>query len=132
MKHEPVILPTISAVTTTGTGGVDQNGKPVNGVSGDINATNADKVLLCISGPATVGITNPMANTETVLIYTVSSTGGAVPVYNQSGTQAQLTGATGAVVSSILLEGGFIYRLVKTATAAAIGVDAYLKPRGGP
>jgi hypothetical protein len=53
--------------------------------------------------------------------------GGLVPVYNAAGTQAQLTGATGAVVSSILLEGGFIYALVKTATGAAVGVDAYFK-----
>lgn len=132
MKHEPCILPTIAQVTTT-SNVIDANQHPLSGVSADINATEADWVLLLISGPATGGITNPMGNGETVLIYAVSSTGGATPVYPAPGgsTQSQLTGATGAVISSLWLEGGVIYRLVKSATAAAIGVDYYMKPRQG-
>lgn len=124
MKHEPVIMPTTAAVTTT-SNVLDANGKPLNGVSADFNATEEDKVLFLVSGPATGGIVNPLGAAETVLIYTVNSTGGAVPVYDSTGAQAQLK----ATLSSILLEGGFIYRLVKTATVAAAGVDASLKPR---
>lgn len=124
MKHEPIILPTTAAVTTSAGGaGYDSNNRPISGGSVDCNATLADKVLVVLSG------VTPLANTETVLIYTRNSQGALVPVYTAPGstTQAQLTGATGAVISSIVLEGGFIYAFVKSATAAASGVDVYFK-----
>ena len=120
MKHEAVILPTTAAVTTT-SAVVDANRVPINGVSADVNATEADKVEFVLSG------VQPLGAAETVLIFTVSSTGANVPVYDQSGAQAQLKNT----LNSIMLEGGLIYRLVKSATVAASGVDVYLKPRTG-
>jgi hypothetical protein len=81
--------------------------------------------LFVVNGPATGGIVNPLGAAETVLIYTVCSNGFMVPVYDSAGVQAQLK----AAASSVMLEGGFIYRLVKTVTAAPAGVDVYLKPR---
>lgn len=110
------IPPTTAAVTTTPTG-----------PNQDIDATEADKVLLVINGPVTGGIVNPLGAAETVSIYSVDVAGNAVPVYDQTLAQASLK----AALSSILLEGGFYYRLVKTATAASIGVNFHLKRAQG-
>ena len=120
MKHEPVILPTTDAVTTVSPATI----APVSGVATDINATEEDKVLLVLSGPATGGIVNPPAVAETILVF-VPSTTGNVPVYDSAGVQAQLN----STKLSVMLEGGFIYRLVKTSSIAAFGCDVYLKPR---
>ena len=125
MKHETVIQPTTNAVTTTSAVTDPVTRVALSGVSADVNATEEDKVLFVVNGPATGGIVNPLAGAETVLIYVVSSNGSMVPVYDNAGVQAQLNNAA----SSVMVEGGFIYRLVKTVTAAVAGVDVYLKPR---
>lgn len=118
MKHEPVIRSTALAVTTT-SAAYTPEGRPINGVSADINATEADKVLV---------YTDPvLAGAETVSINTVAASGALVPVYNAAGAPAVLV----AALQSIMLEGGFIYRLVKSVTASPTAVECYLKPRQG-
>jgi len=98
------------------------------------NATEADKIVVCTN-------TNALGNGETVLVSVVNAAGGTTPLYytgqsspvlqTSTPVQVQLTGATGAVVLSVVLEGGFIYSFTKTATASAVGVDVMVKPRVG-
>jgi len=105
MKHEPLILPTTAADGTTVAD------------TKQLNTTEADKVLILA--------TAALAGAEVVNLFVFSSANTLVPVYNGAGTQAQLNATT----QSIMVEGGFIYGVQKSATAGATGVDYYLKPR---
>lgn len=97
--------------------------------NGELDATEADKVLLIASGSG-------LATTETVLIYTRNTTSvagigggptGTTPVYDVTGAAAKLS----ASLQSVQLEGGYLYVFVKSATAGACGVDYAIKPRQG-
>ena len=92
---------------------------PVTGAVANtqFNATDADKVTFAWNGVA------PTA-ADAVLIYEATSTG-RVPVMIAAGTQATLT----ATIQSIVLEGGVLYIVDKSITAAATGIDVITKPR---
>ena len=85
------------------------------------NATEADKVIFAVSGTA-------LGAAEVVTFSIANTTAGKTPIYNAAGTQVSLTPA----LQSVMLEGGFVYVLDKSITAAASGVDVNIKPRIGP
>lgn len=118
MKHETVIFPTLAGVTTTSNVTDPVSGKPLNGISADVNATEEDQVEV---------YTQPVLGAgETVGIFIPSASGGLVPAQNAAGTGTALLDATH---QSVLLPGGMIYRFVKAATVALTSVEVYLKPR---
>lgn len=119
MKHETVIQSIAGAVTTTSAAyTTDGAEKPLNGISADVNATEADLVEF---------YTTPVLGAaETVAIDIVSPSGALIPA-------STITGVTPAILDathqSILMPGGPIYRLVKGVTAAPTEVGYYFKPR---
>jgi hypothetical protein len=116
VKHETLILATAGAVTTT-SAVTDVNGKPINGVSADLNGTECDQAEV---------FTNPvLAGAETVGVFIVSASGGLVPARDVSNAPAVLD----ATHQSVLLPGGPIYRFVKAATVSPTSLEVYLKPR---
>ena len=77
-----------------------------------------DKVIFATSN-------NALATTETFSFWITNSSGGWTPVYNAAGTQQQLT----ASIQSVELEGGMLYGVTKSTTAAAVGLDSNSKSR---
>ncbi len=66
---------------------------------------------------------------ETVSVMLPRTSSSAIPLYDPAlGTPVQLT----STLESVVLPGGFLYRIDKTATAAATGVEVQFKPRIGP
>lgn len=99
-----------------------------------INTNEVDEITVCIN-------TNVLANLETILVSVFDSASTARPYYwtyrnspqaiTATPVQAQLTGATGATIFSLVLPGGPLYLFTKTATASAVGMDVFVKPRNG-
>lgn len=119
MKHETVILATSLAVTTTSAAySTDGAEKPLNGISADVNATEADAVEFYSSPVLGAG--------ETVTINIVSAGGALIPARDLSlGVPAILD----PTHQSVLVPGGMIYRLVKPVTVAPTEIGYYFKPR---
>lgn len=85
------------------------------------NATESDKVLFAVNGVA-------LTASDAITFSVANSTNGKTPVYNAAGTQVTL----GPTLQSVMLEGGFLYIIDKSVTAAASGLDVSIKPREGP
>lgn len=112
---------TIGGLNNTGPGMSAQT----TTVTGELDTTEYDKVLICTGGSG-------LAAAETVLIYTRHPDGtsaigggpnGTVPVYDSAGNAAKLT----ATLQSIMLEGGWLYVLVKSVTAGNCSVNFAFK-----
>jgi hypothetical protein len=87
----------------------------------DLNTTEDDKCWLYV--------TAALGAAETVDVYLPTTNGTRVVAIDpRLGTAYQLTTA----VPSILLEGGTVYQIRKSATVGATGVDVQHKPRQGP
>lgn len=85
----------------------------------DYDATEKDKVIVMTTAALGVG--------ETVTLLLPNTAGGTTPVYDSTGAAATLKNG----LNSLLLEGGFLYRFVKSVTAGSVGVDICEKPRQG-
>jgi hypothetical protein len=116
---------TVGGLNNAGPGMTPQ----LTAVTGEFDATECYKIILMASGSG-------LAAAETVSIY-VCNTGTTVIAGGPAGTTpycnlgaaaaAQLT----ATLQSMILEGGFLYRFVKSITAGSCGVDIMIKPRQG-
>lgn len=78
----------------------------------DFDATEYDKIVVMTN-------TNALTAAETVTILFPTTANGTTPVYDSTGTAASLKSG----LNSVELEGGFLYRFVKSVTASAVGVD---------
>jgi hypothetical protein len=123
MKQETCILPTIAAVTTTSAVIDPVTQKPLNGISADINCTEADVVAIYAVPALGVG--------ETVGIFLTDPSGTNInlaALFNPNTNAAFLLDNTH---QSQVIPGGFLIRLVKSGTAAPTGIYYAFKPRTG-
>lgn len=119
MKHEVVCIAQLGGFTTTSNAyTTDGAEKPLNGINADVNATEADLVEF-YTAPV-------LGGGESVGIFIVSAGGALVPARDVSLGVVAILDPTH---QSVLVPGGMIYRLVKTATVAPTEVGYYFKPR---
>lgn len=121
MKQETCIQPTVSPVTTTSAVIDPISQKPLNGISADINCQEDDQVTI---------YTSPVLGAaETVSINVVAPDGVSIaPLLNPQTNAAFVLDSTH---QSQVIPGGFLIRLVKSATVAPTGVYYGMKPRTG-
>jgi hypothetical protein len=83
-----------------------------------VNCGEDDKVIFAVNGTA-------LSGGDTITFSIANSSAGKTPIYDASGAQVALT----ASLQSVMLEGGFLYVIDKSITAAASGLDVSHKPR---
>jgi hypothetical protein len=86
----------------------------------DFDATECDKFLAVVTG---VGL----AGGETIQVRIPTTDNSSQPIFDPTLTAAFNFTATSTRV--LELEGGFLYRFVKSGTAGNVGLDVCLKPR---